>query len=89
MNTQNQTLTDSIQDAPGFPDKVTVTFYYTLIWSEPYVGPYESKGGKVISGITWNRELYTKQQNQSIAIHLDEFWNEYEQQICSAEGIEY
>ena len=89
MNTQTQTFTDQIQDMPGFSDKVTVQFFYTLIWSEPYVGPYESKGGKVISGITWNRELYTKQQNQSIAIHLDEFWNEYEEQICRAEGIEY
>ena len=89
MNTQTQTFTDIIQDAPGFPDKLTVTFYYTLMWSEPYVGPYESKGGKVVSGITWNSKLYTKEQNQSIALHLHELYDEFEEQICNIEGIEY
>jgi hypothetical protein len=89
MKNKTHAFTDSIQDLPGFPDTVTVEFIATLIWSEPYVGPYKQNGGYIVNGITWNRKQFTEEQNISLKEHIETLWNEYEQQVCEAVGIEY
>jgi hypothetical protein len=86
MQEEKHKFTQTVEDYPGFETPGTVEFTAHMELHAKLNGPHTVGYYWHVDGISWNKALYTQEQNDSIQKHLDVMYDEYKEEALNYYG---